>query len=39
MRVAISGGTGFVGKKLCDLLLDKEHEVRRLISLKKEVFF
>lgn len=27
MRVAISGGTGFVGKKLCDLLLNQGHDV------------
>ena len=27
MKVAISGGTGFVGKKLCELLLGNGHEV------------
>ena len=37
MRVAISGGTGFVGKKLCDLLLDQEHEVIILTRGKEKV--
>lgn len=27
MKIAIAGGTGFVGKKLTDFLLDQNHEV------------
>ena len=27
MKILITGGTGFIGKKLCHFLLDKEHEL------------
>jgi uncharacterized protein YbjT (DUF2867 family) len=31
MRVAITGGTGFVGHHVIELLLRREHEVRALV--------
>ena len=31
MLVLVSGGAGFLGSHVCDLLLDKGHEVRAMV--------
>ena len=35
MKVLVTGGAGFIGSHLCDLLLDREHEVVCVDDLSK----
>ena len=38
MRVLVTGASGFIGKRLCDLLIKEEHSVR-VITRNRTDFF